>query len=267
MARYRKVDPRMWNDQKVRQLSNDAKLLWAYLLTAPESTSVPGVIPLFPVVVAARFGWELDHVLALFTELDTMAQLDADAGLVWLPNAIHHNQPANPNVVRGWRTAWAETPECDLKDQAWEGFATNLERFGELFRELYPKANARVADQCSPAPAPAPVQKGGSGGEDDAWDDDPPTVQSEARELEQHRRRRAADRRAQDWNPEGWPVAPPCPRCERPLRLRRNSKTGILWYNHHIDVGMGCDFHCDAEELQDVRKAQYEQLKREGRVP
>lgn len=49
MARYRKIDPRIWNDAKFSHLSNDAKLLFIYLLTSPQAVRawiVRGQIPL-----------------------------------------------------------------------------------------------------------------------------------------------------------------------------------------------------------------------------
>ena len=33
---------------------------------------------------------------------DGAVLFDGDAGVVWLPNALEHNPPANPNIVRGW---------------------------------------------------------------------------------------------------------------------------------------------------------------------
>lgn len=283
MARYRKVDPRMWNDARVRRASNDAKLLWSYLLTAPESTSVPGVIPLFPDVLSARFKWSREHVAELFTELQGMAYMDPDAGLVWLPNAIKHNQPMNEKHLRGWLCWWEEAPECALKSHAWHGIARGLDaRYVGTFKALFrpPKTDRNqmklpgfdtVSDtQVEVANKSAlflslPPDLNPS--RDPTATEHTHTLQDDARAMEQKRRELGAARTgATDWT-DGFPVAPPCPRCERPLRLRRNSKTGALWYNHHMDVGMGCEFKCDADELQVVRRIQLEQLKREGKLP
>ncbi len=40
MARYRKVDPKIWNDEKFRALSDDGKLAFFMLLTHPHMTAV-----------------------------------------------------------------------------------------------------------------------------------------------------------------------------------------------------------------------------------
>ena len=38
MGKYRKVDPKIWNDEKFRELSDSAKLLFLFLLTHPHMT-------------------------------------------------------------------------------------------------------------------------------------------------------------------------------------------------------------------------------------
>src|SRR5690349_15303845 len=46
MARYRKVDTRIWGDTKFRDLSSpgpSAKYLWLFVLTGPHTSNVPGL--------------------------------------------------------------------------------------------------------------------------------------------------------------------------------------------------------------------------------
>ena len=42
MARYRKTDPRMWNDyDKFRTMSHEgSQLVWIYMLTGPDSNRI-----------------------------------------------------------------------------------------------------------------------------------------------------------------------------------------------------------------------------------
>jgi hypothetical protein len=40
MARYRKIDPRIWNDAKFRALLDDAKFVFMLLLTHPHMTAL-----------------------------------------------------------------------------------------------------------------------------------------------------------------------------------------------------------------------------------
>jgi len=47
-----------------------------------------------------------------------MAQADWSSRVVFLPNAIVHNPPENPNVVLSWQSYLSEIPECELKLKA-----------------------------------------------------------------------------------------------------------------------------------------------------
>jgi hypothetical protein len=49
-----------------------------------------------------------------------LAEADWKARVVWVPNAVKYNRPESPNVVKSWRYAWDEIPECSLKAQAHE---------------------------------------------------------------------------------------------------------------------------------------------------
>ena len=51
MARFRKIDPRIWNDAKFAALSSEAKLLFLYLLTSPAMT-ILGALPIRASAVA-----------------------------------------------------------------------------------------------------------------------------------------------------------------------------------------------------------------------
>jgi len=145
MSRYRKVDTRLWVDAKFRGLSEQAKILWLYFLTGPDTTILPGVLIGGPAHFSEVLGWPSELFAKRFKELFIrgMAKDCFESRLVWLPNAIKYNAPPNPNVVVAWAKAWDEVPECDLKHEIFceykpfveglgEGFA---KRFGEWFAE------------------------------------------------------------------------------------------------------------------------------------
>lgn len=123
MSRFRKVDGGTWGDKRFASLSQDAKLLWLYLLTGPQVTSLPGVLVLGKATLSEALEWSTRRVNNALEELSRtndsgvvpMIKTDWKSRLVWLPNAFRHNKPANPSVVRGWRDHWRCTPECDLK--------------------------------------------------------------------------------------------------------------------------------------------------------
>lgn len=152
MARYRKIDVRVWGDEKFRELSPpkpNGQTLWFYLLTGPQTTTIPGVFSAGESAMAEALRWPLKGFREGFREVlrKGLAKADFKAPLVWLPNAIRYNPPENPNVVKGWRATWDELPECDLKHQAWchlksftqalgEGFAKGFaERLPEPYRK------------------------------------------------------------------------------------------------------------------------------------
>ena len=114
MARYRKIDPRIWNDAKFSHLSNDAKLLFIYLLTSPQ-TQMIGAVPMRSESVAAELGFDMERYVIRYQELYDMgiAEYD-DRGLYWVKNFLKYNSPDNPKVVISWRECLDFLPECPI---------------------------------------------------------------------------------------------------------------------------------------------------------
>jgi len=142
VSRYRKIDVRMWNDAKFRSLSApqpNARDLWVYLLTNPYTTSIPGLYHAFPETLARGLEWLPKPLGERFAELSRngMAKADWTSGLVFIPRAIRYDPPANPNVVKGWASAWDELPECALKTEAYSFLLNELEPLGERFAEAF----------------------------------------------------------------------------------------------------------------------------------
>ena len=59
MARYRKIDVRIWNDRKFRELDDNAKLAFLLLLTHPDTNQL-GFIRSRSVSLAFDLGWLSD---------------------------------------------------------------------------------------------------------------------------------------------------------------------------------------------------------------
>jgi hypothetical protein len=167
---YRKVDCRVWADAKFARLSDEAKLLWFYLMTCPETTSLPGVIVAGPAGMAEALGWDLKGFGKGFGELFREGLAKASwqpprngsevafgkGRLVWLPNAWKYNRPENPNVVLGWGKHWDVVPECPLKDEIYqvlESFTKGLGKgFAEAFRKGCPKGSPNGLANQDPDP-------------------------------------------------------------------------------------------------------------------
>lgn len=145
MSWYRKIDTRMWGDAKFCDLSPNAKFLWVYLLTCPESTPLPGLLVGGPAhfTEAMELGWTTEAFLEVFRELYAKGMATAcwKARLIWLPKAIKYNPPESPNVVLGWKKHWDKLPECELKNEAGRAlrdFTEGMSQgFGEASRKVF----------------------------------------------------------------------------------------------------------------------------------
>lgn len=142
MARYRKIDTRIWSDAKFRKLSDNGKLLWFYLLTNQSTTSLPGLYKAGKASICEDLDWNPKGFQEGFQELlnKGLARVDWDSRLMWIPNAIKYNPPENPNVVKGWRAAWDELPECELKLSAFLRFEEFLKGFSKGFQKAFYQA-------------------------------------------------------------------------------------------------------------------------------
>jgi hypothetical protein len=141
MAKYRKVDPRIWNDLKFRSLSDDGKLAFLFLLTHPQMTAIGAMRGTIP-GLAAELGWSAAKSEKAFGEafLKGMAKHDPNASFLWLPNFLKYNRPESPNVVKAWVSALDLLPECAMFFQLLSHIKDYAEAFGEAFGEALPEA-------------------------------------------------------------------------------------------------------------------------------
>lgn len=118
MARYRKIDVRMWNDRKFRELSDNAKLVFILLLTHPDTTQI-GTIRTRVSNLADELGWQRDAMSHAIQEVTLNGMIDADekAGLMVINNFLKYNTPSSPNAFKSWRELIDLMPECDLLDR------------------------------------------------------------------------------------------------------------------------------------------------------
>jgi hypothetical protein len=125
----------MWVDESFQALSKplpNAQSLWQRLLTGPELGCIPGLFSARLGGLADALDWSKEDTQRCWEEISAQGLAEADwaAGLVWIPKAIVHNEPPNPNVVISWRLALCELPECDLKKRAIETIRAFLENLG-----------------------------------------------------------------------------------------------------------------------------------------
>jgi hypothetical protein len=144
VSRYRKIDPRIWNDAKFNGLSDGGKLVFFMLLTHPAMTPLGAMRATVP-GLAAELGWNTEAFRKAFGEVCAkgMAQHDPSACFVMLPKFLAYNAPESPNVIRAWRGAVDLLPECPLKTlvlRAALDLAQSMSKgFSKAFDEAFPE--------------------------------------------------------------------------------------------------------------------------------
>ncbi len=149
MARYRKIDTRIWNDAKFNALSERGKLVFFYELTHPNLTMLGAMRATVP-GLAAELGMQTEAFAEAFREAlaKGMAKHDEKASFLWLPNFLKYNKPESPNVVKSWPDAFDLLPECTMKSELFQqlkAFAEGMTKgFNEAFAEAFPIAFAKT---------------------------------------------------------------------------------------------------------------------------
>lgn len=144
MSRYRKIDQRIWNDEKFRTLSDAAKLVFFMLLTHPNMTML-GAMRSTAAGLAEELGWQVEAFRQAFAEVlrQGMSEHDAKAHLIALPHFLRYNRPESPNVVKSWATALDMLPECALKTRVVARCKDFVGGMSDGFREALPEAFRR----------------------------------------------------------------------------------------------------------------------------
>lgn len=157
---YRRVTVRMYGDERFMRLSPlnpSGQALWLYLLTGPHTGPIPGVFVVGRAALAETLGWESEDFDKAFAEVlrEGLAEFDPKTRMCFIPNAIRHNAPPNPNVVKSWRAHWMLLPECPMRERIYDQLLTALTEVSEAFG----KAFAESCGKASPTPSPKLMAK------------------------------------------------------------------------------------------------------------
>lgn len=142
---YRRVSVRMYTDEKFMRLSPvqpSGQSLFIYALTGPHTGPIPGVFVTGKAAMAETLGWDSEAFGEAFAEVsgEGLIEFDPKTRLWFIPNAIKHNMPANPNVVLSWRGPWSLLPECAARDRIAERLLTSLAELSEAFGKAFVQA-------------------------------------------------------------------------------------------------------------------------------
>ena len=140
MSCHRNIDVRIWEDAWFRSLTPIAPSgagLWLYLKTAP--SEIPGVLRIGEAALAELLGWPIDPFRAAFGEVSQHGKAKANwqARLIFTEEVLRQNKPANPNIIRSWRDAWTEIPDCELKSEIQQMLTVYCTELGAGFAKSF----------------------------------------------------------------------------------------------------------------------------------
>lgn len=169
---YRRISVRFWTDERVRKLTPLApsgQALWLYLLSGPHTSAIPGVFVCGRAALAEALDWDLEAFDACLAQLtrEGLVRFDKASRLWFIPNALRHNPPANPNVVTGWRNVWMLLPEGEVLDQIGTTMLATLqalskpcaEAFAKVLGKAFAKPLAKASGEASETPSPKQEQE------------------------------------------------------------------------------------------------------------
>lgn len=140
MARYKKIDVRIWNDAKFNALSSDARLIFLFMLTSPQTTMV-GAVPVDKHTVSRILKFDEIRYGIGYKQLSEYGMLEYDeAGIYWIKNFLKYNPPENPKVVISWSSLLDLFPECPLLIKIAKSVLKACETRGESYaKALHPE--------------------------------------------------------------------------------------------------------------------------------
>lgn len=147
-SKHRSINTRIWNDRKFKDLSDDGKLLFFFLLTNPHMTPM-GAMRHSKSGMAEELGWSYDRCGSAFQELQDreMVEYDSEAFFLLVPNFIKYNAPQSINHAKAWGKYFDDLPECDLQYRLYHRIVKLLEEYPQQWVEGFvEKARMSLGD-------------------------------------------------------------------------------------------------------------------------
>lgn len=171
MARnFGKVEVLIWKSAKFRALSDDAKMLWLYLLACPHGNAV-GCFVLDPEYIQADLRWSPERVSTHMSELVSRGMVERDPGnyLTFIAGWWDHNTIENGFVAKAAIKTLRALPRCAVFCSAVNALDESRNKFlnqsNDEFAHIYRYACANVSrdrrptgiETKEPEPEPEPV--------------------------------------------------------------------------------------------------------------
>ncbi len=139
--RYQRIHSQIWQDEKFTKLSEDARMLFIYILTCPHGNIV-GIFVLPKQYIACDLGWELKRLAKPFNELlrEQLIFYDEAVKLVCIKNHLKHNPLENRNQVIAATKNMAQLPSSVIYQTLTEQLRKRYhEPLRKLLQERYAK--------------------------------------------------------------------------------------------------------------------------------
>ena len=157
MNRYTAIHCLIWNDDKFPFCSDDCQLATFHMMTTPMRNPL-GLYKTTIAALAAEKRWEFERYQKAFDEAfeNGFVKYDEKYQVVFVPNHIKYNPPANPNVVKSWGKVFREVPNCKLKDECYQYLKEYCKGLGEGYSKAFAKAFAIPSSNGMRIPEPEP---------------------------------------------------------------------------------------------------------------
>jgi len=128
MAKYRKIDTRIWHDEKFKTLSQDSKFMFFYLLTSIHS-SPWGAYVIDDLYIQADIGFTPQKIKLCWKEIvsNKLANRCEKTNLVCFRNWFKYNPPVNQKTAIACLRGILDLPKSDVlstfcKDSEWVSY-------------------------------------------------------------------------------------------------------------------------------------------------
>lgn len=138
--RYIRIASKVWQDDKFRVLSDEAKILYLYVLTSPHSNMI-GYYRLPKPYAAYDLQWLPERLNQRFAELLEVGLVKYcdKSDVVLIPNFLKYNTIQNPNQAKKAVSKLREIPANVLVDEFFECVKQYAQPFEELFAKALPE--------------------------------------------------------------------------------------------------------------------------------
>lgn len=150
MARYRKIYPRIWTDEKFRTLSRAEKLDALYILTA--QCNRIGIFRFSPAMAAEDLGTPPATFARRFANVcRTLGwKWDVENRVLYLPRWWKYNLPQNPNQFQACLADLHDLPATPLAEEFCANTAHLTEEMVKRLANVTPNVAANVTPNVSP---------------------------------------------------------------------------------------------------------------------